>query len=415
MSQGHCTPMSKKLPLLLILAATRCFANDTSAELATGGLIFTKSNDIEMQSEELFISMEEIRVQYHFYNRSDRDVTTQIAFPVPDIPYGVDDFNFIIPTNDPENILGFTTTVNNRPLGASVERKAVLNGVDKTEILRNLGVPIAPSLTQKYDYLSQKTWDQLVRLGLIQDTPRADGYIQPRWTLKTTYYWQQIFPTHQEVIIDHHYLPSVGGVVPMAASDLLKTPSNLQIEQSKGLNRFCIDQAFLNAMATPSKIMWEQHIVEYILVTGANWSGPIETFRLVVDKGSPENLVSFCGQDVRKINATQFEVRLARFIPTSNLSILILSPHPAETPNVPSPPIVTGPQNIFGLNCDQLWYQRNTIFKGAGYCFHTPRAISVFGIGGCSYDNENDLPLSDRDRQAIIMIQRVERVKHCSQ
>jgi Domain of unknown function (DUF4424) len=46
-----------------------------------------------------------IRVHYQFYNRSNRDIVTQVAFPMPDIPYGADDFNFAIPTNDPEIFL----------------------------------------------------------------------------------------------------------------------------------------------------------------------------------------------------------------------------------------------------------------------------------------------------------------------
>jgi hypothetical protein len=206
----------------LLIAGEPCLANDTAAELATGGLVFIRSQDIEMQSEDLYISMKKVRVEYHFYNRSDRDIVTQVAFPMPDIPYGVDDFNFVIPTNDLQNILGFTTTANGRAVAALVERKALLDGVDKTDILRNLGVPVALQLNEKFDYLSQATWDQLVRLRLIQDTPRSEGFIQPRWTLKTTYYWQQTFPAHRKVIVVHEYLPSVGGVVPMTASDLLK-------------------------------------------------------------------------------------------------------------------------------------------------------------------------------------------------
>ena len=402
--------------LAIILFAARSFANDSSAELATGGLVFTKSDDIEMQSEDLFISMKEVRVQYHFYNHSDRDITTQIAFPMPDIPYGVDDFNFVIPTNDPENILGFATSINGRPVGALVERKALLNGIDKTEVLRNLGVPIAPDLAKKYDYLSQETWDQLVRLGLIQDTPKADGYIQPRWTLKTTYYWQQTFPAHQEVIIDHHYLPSVGSFVPMPASDLLKDPSDLQIDQSKGMNRFCIDQTFLDAMVRTSNQVWEQHFLEYILVTGANWSGPIKKFHLVVDKGLPDNLESFCGENVRKISPTQFEIRVSNFVPTSNLSVLILTPAQPEHADVQNMPANSDAgTNVLALSCDQLWHQRNSIFKAAGYCFKTPRAIRAFGNAGCIHDNEQELPLSDRDRQTINTMQQAERIKHCGQ
>jgi hypothetical protein len=398
---------------LLVFAATRSFANDTSSELAAGGLIFTKSDDIEMQSEDLFISMNEVHVQYHFYNHSNRDIAIQVAFPMPDIPYGAGDFNFVIPTNDPENILGFTTTVNGRPVAASVERKALLDGIDKTEDLRKLGVPIAPNLTQKYDYLSQETWDQLVRLRLVQDTTKADGYIQPSWTLKTTYYWQQTFSAHHETIIDHYYRPSVGSVVPVPASYLLKEPFILQFDQSKGLNRFCIDQTFLNATVRSPNATWERHSLEYILVTGANWSGPINNFRLVVDKGSPDNLVSFCGQNVRKISPTQFEVRISQFIPTSDLSILILTPAPPEpTENVPINS--NGQGNVTALNCDQLWYQRNSIFKAAGYCFQTPRAIGVFGNAGCTRNTESDVPLSDRDRQTINTIQQLEQIRRCS-
>ena len=128
----------------LIGANCGVYANDSSAELATGGLVLTKSNDIEMLSEDLFISMKEIRVQYRFLNHSDGDIVTPIAFPMPDIPYGVDDFNFIIPTDDPQNILGFTTAVNGHPVVARVVQKAFLAGADRTDALRKLGIPIAP-------------------------------------------------------------------------------------------------------------------------------------------------------------------------------------------------------------------------------------------------------------------------------
>jgi hypothetical protein len=54
-------------------------ANDSSAELATGGLVFVKNNNIEMASEDLFISATEIRVRYRFINRSDKDVVTHVC------------------------------------------------------------------------------------------------------------------------------------------------------------------------------------------------------------------------------------------------------------------------------------------------------------------------------------------------
>ena len=47
---------------------------------------------------------------------------------------------------------------------------------------------------------------------------------------------------------------------------------------------------------------------------------------MVVDKGAAANIVSFCGEGVRKISPTQFEVRHTNFSPTGDVSILILLP-----------------------------------------------------------------------------------------
>ena len=47
-------------------------------------------------------------------------------------------------------------------------------------------------------------------------------------------------------------------------------------------------------------------------------------FRLVVDKGKPDNLVSFCMDGVRKISPTQFEVRKTNFEPRRDLPVLIV-------------------------------------------------------------------------------------------
>jgi hypothetical protein len=70
-------------------------------------------------------------------------------------------------------------------------------------------------------------------------------------------------------------------------------------------------------------------------------------------------------------------------------------------------------QNPYRMGCSELWYERNKIFKDAGYCFTTARAIRAFGNAGCAYDSQEDVPLSDRDRQYVNMLQRIEREKGC--
>ena len=65
-------------------------------------------------------------------------------------------------------------------------------------------------------------------------------------------------------------------------------------------------------------------------------------------------------------------------------------------------------------SCSQLWYQRNSIYKAAGYCFRTPRAIRAFGNANCSYDSEYDVPLSARQRRQVEDIKATEQALGCS-
>lgn len=44
----------------------------------------------------------------------------------------------------------------------------------------------------------------------------------------------------------------------------------------------------------------------------------------MVDKGDPQNLVSFCAEGVKKVSATQFEVRKKNYVPSRDLDVLIL-------------------------------------------------------------------------------------------
>ena len=67
----------------------------------------------------------------------------------------------------------------------------------------------------------------------------------------------------------------------------------------------------------------------------------------------------------------------------------------------------------YGSQCDQLWLERNAIYKERGYCFKTQRAISYFGNAGCMYDVEAQLPLSPYDRARIAEISNAERELGC--
>jgi Domain of unknown function (DUF4424) len=318
------------------VAVIPALANDSTAELTTGGLIFVHNEDIEMSSEDLAISTKEVSVRYRFFNKSERDVTVLVAFPMPDVTIESADQNIAVPSDDPVNLLAFATTVNGQPVPTNVEQRVIATGLDRTQLLRSLGIPLAPHLpatNEALDRLPPDKWSELVRIGVAELDEYDSGqgmkkHLAARWTLQTTYYWEQTFPSRVETVIEHRYKPSVGGSVQtnLGAPDATKEPWYDEYKE-----KYCFDFEFLAAVERARKAAnakfgapFSEERIDYILKTGANWSGPIRQFRLVVDKGSPDNLVSFCGQDVKKIGDTRFEMLKTDYTPDGNLAVLIL-------------------------------------------------------------------------------------------
>lgn len=303
-------------------------ANDSVASMGAGGLVFQRTDGIEMRSEDLYVSAREIRVRYRFYNRTDRDIGTLVAFPMPDLLGGIEGD---VAIEDPLR-MPFTTTVNGRRVATNIEQKAVLNGVDHSGLIRGLGLPLSPrgdATIQALGTLPQPQIDMLIEMELVEDRSWTDAGVRhldlaPLWTLKTTHYWTQVFPAGRELDVRHRYAPAVGGSSGSIFGDPSMEAGEAADEQA---TRYCTDDAFwagARRMRTRGLHLSETW-VDYILTTGANWAEPIGDFRLVVDKGSSRNLVSFCGEGVRKISATRFEIRRRNFTPTQDLSVLILT------------------------------------------------------------------------------------------
>jgi len=316
-----------------LLLAGSALANDTTASTGAGGLVIKRTDAIDMVSEDLFVSTDAIRIRYVFRNRTPRDIDTVVAFPMPDRDLGEEyggDVGY--PSN-------FRTLVAERPVTATLERKAVVKGKDHSALLRQLKVPIAPDsindATAAMDRLAPAQKKQLEALGLAGDEEYDNTgqgmkhHLIPLWTVKDSMWWKQRFPAGRDLVIEHNYVPGLGGSVESAIAfkQFRTTDDSRQM-----IKRYCIDSEFLaavdrrsrkdqtNGPGMPDK--W----VDYILTTGANWRSPIGSFRLVVDKGKPGNLVSFCESGVKKISPTQYEVRHSNWRPTRDLHVLIIEP-----------------------------------------------------------------------------------------
>jgi hypothetical protein len=307
-------------------------ANDSTARLAIGGLVMTQTDVLEMRSEDLYVAPDRIEIRYVFYNRSQDDVTTIVAFPLPDVPAASQVENVFVPFDDAEaNFVGFSTVVDGGKVPMNIEQRALAIGIDRSDILRRMNVPLGayrPATIAALNNLSTEQLDNLHSLGLVgfSEFDAGNGIVRearPIWKTQTTFYWTQTFPARQELVIEHAYTPATGA----SAQTMVGT----DYSEKSYADSYCLDAPFLQAVKQTlpknGAAPFMERRLEYVLTTGANWAGPIGSFRLVVDKGNVRNLVSFCGEGIRKIGPTQFAMTRKDFWPTKNLEVLFLERH----------------------------------------------------------------------------------------
>lgn len=306
------------------------------ATLEAGGLVFTRSDEITMAKEDLYISPEKVEVKYLYRNTSDKPVNTIVAFPMPKIG-GPIEIMSAVPDEQSDNFMDFSVVQDGEEIEPNLQQRVLVRGIDFTAEVEEQEIPLQPLSKETSDAL--KTLDPAViadwlAKGLIVDINYGSGgneqpepeYV-PVWELESIYWWETTFPAGADVEVEHRYRPSVGGSAGIAFMWDGK-PSDAYAEYQK---RYCVDDAFLKATAKLEKkqnpdagIYYFEQWLSYILTTGNNWFGPIGDFRLTVDKLHPESLVSFCGEGVKKTGPTTFEMRAKDYFPPNDLHILLV-------------------------------------------------------------------------------------------
>lgn len=320
------------LPILFLLSLIcPANANDSAAEIALGGLTLVPSDAISLDSEDLYISKEEVRVDYRFTNTTDKDVETLVSFPLPDqVPDESGDVVFA----DMKGDLNFSTVVDGKAVTYEVVEQALVAGKDVTKRVTELGLSLNSTADWEGFQTKMKAMAEADRKALLGEGVlssfgnETETVYQPMWTLRTSVTRKQVFPAGKTVSVQHRYRPLAGGSV---GGNLNPEHRNADWSKEYGA-RSCIDDDFYRAFdkalkarttednSSPYTEVW----LGYVLKSGANWKGPIKDFRLVVDKGKPENLVSFCAEGVKKIAPTQFEVRKTDFEPKDDLLVMIV-------------------------------------------------------------------------------------------
>jgi Domain of unknown function (DUF4424) len=317
-----------------LVQASAVLANDSTASLDAGGLTLTFNPDISMESEDLYLSRDEVRVTYHFHNRADHDIATLVAFPLPVINIG-EEGNYDLEGRDPVNVMDFRVTADGKPVEPSVEIKATRFGVDVTDVLKRYDIPLtmlAPgegagsALNTRLDDLSQDARQELERYGVIDWNTTFGAAEKPlantHWDTHITFYWFQTFPAGSTIEVTHRYKP-----VPRRfffAKDDLSSPETRKL--------FCMDQDFIGVAQAALKQAPQDILagteLKYVLTTAGNWLGPIQKFRLTVEKPSDKALVSLCAKGIKRAGSTTFTLAQDDYVPEGDLNILFVEPMP---------------------------------------------------------------------------------------
>jgi hypothetical protein len=315
-----------------LVLPTAAFPNDSAAELSIGGLRLTRTNEIAIDSEDLRISIDRITVRYQFTNLAGKPVTLTVAFPLPDIDLAEAE-NIALPSNDPVNFVDFETKIDGVPAKFSINQRALVGEKDVSGVLGRLKLPLLPigNREVRVQDLPAATRETLVSEGLLLPAGHSDSG-RPNysfgWIVKTSAVRQQTFPFDRSVSVEHQYRPSVGSSADTILRKPLRQNKALAAEIGRYRTEFCVSDSFLAAVdklaGNSSKPAIQERRISYILSTGANWSGPIKNFKLTIDPGAADRLVSLCTPGLKSTSPNGLEFTATDFKPNADLKILFV-------------------------------------------------------------------------------------------
>lgn len=318
------------LSALLLGVIFPAIANDSTARIGVGGLVFLKNDDIRMVSELLTISPQRINVRYRFRSETATDINAVVAFPMPAFHWNPGEAAGEANVGPIES---FTVKVDGRPVVTQVEQKALLGKRDITANLRDAGLTDTQifrsfgDMTMKGHLLPAALAKKLNQLGAFQ----IDG---PTWEVAETAYWQQKFPGNSDLAVEQNYEPLSGSSYGYYTfhNDYAVDRPPIPLGRHEPV---CLDEGSrsavikrISALSTPSDkpIMVMLDEVEYILGTGRNWKGPISDFTLDIVKATPDQIVSMCfpGKATRVDDLT-LRFQHKNFVPPDRLLVYFYS------------------------------------------------------------------------------------------
>lgn len=299
--------------------------NGAISEFPAGGVEFLQSADIAIAREDLYLSLNEVRVHYDYRSDAAASQHVTIGFPMPPVPIdgGPDQLggNLNLDENDPLNYMLFKASVNGVPVKTQLHEYAWFNGVNVTDELTSAGIPLYLPYDQANEILAKvdkATLDGFVERGLIY----RDAYgelSEPFWQYQAVYEWEQDFAPGVTAV-DISYVPLTG-----YPGDIL---DYYEVDPDK---LYCVDDGVRKTIADyrDKEITYEVQTLGYILTTAKYWKGPIGEFNLIVDKEEPDPdngitgaVLSYCGMRDAEETDKEFRWSAKDFVPDKDIAVV---------------------------------------------------------------------------------------------
>lgn len=310
---------------------------DSRAALPTGTLQVPRPPELELRSLDITITPQEVRGRYVFHNRSSRDIAVRAAFAAPDLDAAAPGFGYMtIPLPEQVNFMGVSATVDNAPVTLMGEHHIFGSGLQQTHLLEDSGAPVQPASVAAWDALGkmgQQTLQDLRAAGLI-DLDQAGEKLtpRPRWMLKTTWFWPQVFPAGKDVTVAWRHAASASS-----------TPLPLQ-QPNAGANARNTCAAVTAAASEAAEIarkngpgndwLLERTLRQHVS-TGPTFGGPAGVVTITIDAGTDGALAATCAAGFQKSGPGKLRMRRENVAMDENLDVVFISAGKVATQETP--------------------------------------------------------------------------------
>ena len=320
----------------LLAAAGSPASADSMQELTAEGLTLA-APDLELAAEGVSISMTAVEFKYELVNKADHPATLDITIRLPPLDMANPDIAYAIPSSDLVNYTGAQLVIDGAPSTPTFRQTATLASKDVTKRLRDAHVPLLmlaqSDIQRALAALPPETLKDLIQDGLLTpngSSPDGPSFFQPTWTVKTWGVRRQHVAAGQRTVVELHTQASVGSSPDTVLRKALRQNADLQPEADRIVRDYCIEDVFLRGLdkqagvAEDNTAQLQERRIDVVLPPALGSDAPVPAFRLTLDKGKPDSLISTCTDKLKKVGPTLFEADLTDTAPPRRFRVLFV-------------------------------------------------------------------------------------------